>query len=89
MKSKYFVSCKKATVLMSKSFEQKLSFGENIALMVHLTMCKTCTYCFRQVKKLRGLFSKYPEAISSIEPPQNTCLSQEARTRIISNLTNN
>jgi len=83
------ISCKKATILMSKSFEEKLSLKERFALLLHLSMCKTCVYCFRQIKKLSHVFSHYDEAIFKAPPHSDLSLSEEAKQRIKSSLPNN
>ena len=82
MDTKHLHSCKRATVLMSKSFEEKLSLREHIALFAHLAMCKTCTYCFRQLKALQKVFVSYTYAISAVLTPPNLSLSEEACARI-------
>lgn len=51
------ISCKKASFLISKSEERKLTLGERMHLAMHLSMCKFCkafekqsAYISRQVK---------------------------------------
>lgn len=51
------ISCDKATFLISKKEEGKLSSGERIHLVMHLSMCKFCklfekqsVYITRQVR---------------------------------------
>ncbi len=86
MNVKHIDSCKKATVLMSKSFEKKLSLIEKTKLEAHLRICKTCTMCFRQLKGIQKLFRKYPDAISSHSPAKKATLSTSAKKKIISKL---
>lgn len=67
---------------MSKSFEERLSLRERIALIAHLAMCKTCICCFRQLKALQQVFGRYTYAISVALTPPNLSLSEEAFARI-------
>lgn len=79
---KIFISCKMATKLMSKSMEQGLSLFEKVQLYTHLFMCKTCVFCFRQVKSIQHTLSHYIDAISKIPPPSDQMLSENAKSRI-------
>jgi hypothetical protein len=56
---------------------------------MHLAMCKTCTYCFRQLKALQKVFNSYTYAISATLTPSNLSLSKEAIARIKSALREN
>ena len=51
------ITCKKATFLVSKKEENKLSFGERIQLKMHLAICKLC----RLFEKQSWLFSKHAQ----------------------------
>jgi len=79
-------SCKKATVLMSKSMEQSLSIQEQTALHAHLAICKTCCFCFKQLKSLQTTLGHYKEAIFLSPPSGQKKLSDDARQRIKNHL---
>ncbi|MFP4472818.1 MAG: zf-HC2 domain-containing protein [Candidatus Omnitrophota bacterium] len=81
------ISCKIATVLMSKSMEEELSAKEKAMLTAHLAVCRTCVYCSKQLKSLRETLKHYMEAVCSHEPPSDCCLSEKACQRIKDKLT--
>ncbi|HSV43694.1 MAG TPA: hypothetical protein VLJ10_03980 [Candidatus Bathyarchaeia archaeon] len=80
------ISCKKATVLMSKSMEQKLSLSEKGQLTAHLAICKTCTFCFNQLKGIKATIVHYAEAIFTHRVPNEQKLSEAAKQRISKHL---
>lgn len=41
-------SCKKASFLIAKKEERKLTLGERINLIMHLLMCRFCEACEKQ-----------------------------------------
>ena len=49
-----WLSCKKATFLMSKKEEGRLTLKEKIQLRLHLTICDFCTRFQKQVKFFTG-----------------------------------
>ena len=75
------ISCKKATVLMSKSLERKLTLKEKAALVSHLAVCKTCTFCYKQMKAIRKTLIYSAESIAD-HVFQNRRLSIKAKTNI-------
>lgn len=75
-------SCKQATVLMSKSMEQELSLKENAALAAHLAICKTCCFCYNQLKTIRETIKNYADVIFSHPVKDEHKLSEEAKQRI-------
>lgn len=76
------ISCKKATVLMSKSMEQRLSLKEKAELAGHLAVCKTCSFCFRQLKGIRKTIARYTEMIFRLPPSKKDVLSDDAKKRL-------
>ena len=86
MNVKHIYSCKRATQLMSKGFERKLSLREGASLKAHLAICKTCVYGFRQFKALNRLYTNYTQAILEYPPPEKIFLSLKAKKRIVSAL---
>lgn len=53
------ISCRIATELMSKSFEKKLTLKEEIQLKTHLSICKTCVLCLKQIRSIRQYLARY------------------------------
>jgi hypothetical protein len=53
------LNCHDATQLMSQSLERKLTFGERVALKVHLTICGPCRNCAKQLMILRQAARRY------------------------------
>jgi len=76
------ISCKKATVLMSKSLEEKLSLKESASLLAHLAICKTCTFCFKQLKSVKKTIVHYGEIVSHLPPRDTHSLSDDVKDRI-------
>ena len=76
------ISCKKATVLMSKSMEEELSLKESASLLAHLALCKTCSFCFRQLKSIKKTIAHYSDVIFHLPPHNEHTLSDEAKERI-------
>jgi len=85
---KISISCKMATKLMSKSMEQGLSLFEKVQLKVHLFMCKTCVFCFRQIKSIQQTLDYYIHAISEIPPSSSQVLSENTKNHMRQMLTN-
>ena len=67
---------------MSKSMEQELSLKEKASLNAHLAICKTCCFCFKQLKSLRQTLTHYAEAVFRAPAPGNPGLSDDAKQRI-------
>ena len=55
-------NCRKATFLVSKQEEQKLSFGERMRLSIHLSMCKFC----KEFEKQSSLIATKTTHLSSV-----------------------
>jgi hypothetical protein len=75
-------SCKKATVLMSKSLEKKLSLKEKSALAAHLAICKTCCFCFKQLKTIKETIARYADVIYHLPISDKHTLSNDVKKRI-------
>lgn len=50
---KIWLTCKKATFLMSKKEEGKLTFTEMVQLKLHLLICSYCTRFLKQTKLMK------------------------------------
>ncbi|MCL4549399.1 MAG: hypothetical protein M1495_12615 [Bacteroidetes bacterium] len=44
----FMITCKEATLYISKKEENKLSVSERFKLFVHLLICKLCKFFYRQ-----------------------------------------
>ncbi len=67
---------------MSKSMEQELSLPEKAQLAAHLAICKTCTFCFNQLKGIKAVLVHYAKAIFTHPVPNEQKLSEAAKQRI-------
>ena len=65
-------SCQKATYLISKKEEGKLTAGESLMLSVHLRVCDLC----RSFEKQTGLFSGITKHVN------HPTLSDEKKTQL-------
>jgi predicted anti-sigma-YlaC factor YlaD len=61
MKNLLHISCKKATYLISKNEEGKLSWLDRIRLRGHLTICSLCRKFEEQTKLIARLVRQTPE----------------------------
>lgn len=78
------VSCKKATELVERKYEGKLTFKESFQLNLHLLMCKTCNAYKKQSKLLNKALSKFFNYSSETEHLKN----EKLKEKIISKLEN-
>lgn len=69
------LNCKKASELNSRAMDEKLSFRENLALKIHLMLCRSCKNFTQQLAFLR-------EASRHAQSGHNFNLSEEAKERI-------
>jgi anti-sigma factor RsiW len=53
------LSCKKASALIDKKAETKLSIKENIQLHLHTSMCDACTAYMKQSKMISDALHKH------------------------------
>ncbi|HVT86974.1 MAG TPA: hypothetical protein VHD35_17355 [Chitinophagaceae bacterium] len=53
------LSCKKASALIDKKAETKLSVKENIQLHLHTSMCDACTAYLKQSKMISEALHKH------------------------------
>ena len=73
------ISCDKATLLISKAEEEKLSCGEKYHLQVHLMGCKFCRRYKKEIRYMSQAIDKFKEssAFSSKLPPDKKKTIQE------------
>ncbi len=48
------LSCKQTAVLVSKACDRRLSWGERLAVRLHLLICRGCRQFVRQLRFLRN-----------------------------------
>jgi hypothetical protein len=73
------LSCKQASLLVSRSCEKKLSLSERVNLRIHLMICDACT-CFRV--QLGQLHAGMQSLIDGVEQNTHLKLSTAAKARI-------
>ena len=83
MNMKWMTTCKETTELASRAMDERLSFGDRMAMRMHLAICKNCRRFSQQLKDMRRLFQT--ETAANDEVP---VLSPEARLRIANELQN-
>ena len=88
MKQSFFISCKIASQLISKSYEQKLTLKENISLRLHLLLCKFCTSNYKNLKMMHHILQRYSEILVNLTVPESSLLSNDAKSRIKAALSN-
>lgn len=55
------LSCQRATELMSMKVEKPLSTGQNLALGLHLTMCRGCRSFQKQMQTIHEACKIFPD----------------------------
>lgn len=75
-------SCKQAARLVSISFERRLNLREWLAMRIHLSMCKTCTFYGRQIAALRAIFTRHEEVLDNTAASSDEELTAQAKERI-------
>ena len=68
------LTCKQATLMASRSMDERLSLHEGLKLRWHLLICPNCVNYFRQIKLIRKIFRQRQKSA--------VYLSYEARQRI-------
>ncbi|VAW70192.1 hypothetical protein MNBD_GAMMA09-2011 [hydrothermal vent metagenome] len=53
------LNCKKATQLMSRAQDQKLSTKQKLQLKLHILMCRACTNYNRQLSFIKKAMQQY------------------------------
>jgi hypothetical protein len=80
---KWMTTCKETTELASRAMDERLSFGDRLALRMHLAICKNCTRFNQQLQDMRRLFR-----LETTADDDDSGLSTEARQRIANELRN-
>jgi hypothetical protein len=80
------IPCEKATQLISKKLDERLSFWENILLISHTALCWCCRRFERQSEKIREAIREIAHEIMAFERYQEIGmrgLSPDAKQRLI------
>ncbi|MFN3715899.1 MAG: zf-HC2 domain-containing protein [Thiobacillus sp.] len=79
---KWVTTCKETTELASRAMDARLSFGERLALRIHLAICTNCSRFARQIEDMRKVLRM------DATDDAGTGLSEAARQRIETELQN-
>ena len=74
------LTCKETALLVSQSYDRRLSWRERLGVRLHLVFCDACTHFRRQMKFLRRAISRFAQEREEIE--KEVKLSSLARERI-------
>lgn len=79
-----WVSCKKASQIMSEALDRPLPIYKKILLKFHLKMCKSCLTIEQQFKMLHNILSKQKNAQSNEEslPSYTNTLPSDIRKKM-------
>jgi hypothetical protein len=80
---RWLTTCKETTELVSRAMDERLSFGDRMAMRMHLAICKNCLRFTRQLQDMRRLFQTETRADDAVPG-----LTPEARHRIANELQN-
>lgn len=53
---KWMTTCKETAELASRAMDERLSFGDRMAMRMHLAVCDNCSRFARQLQEMRRLF---------------------------------
>ena len=79
---KWMTTCRETTELASRAMDTRLSFGERLALRMHLAICTNCTRFAQQIDDMRKVLRM--DAMDDAGPG----LPEAARQRIETELQN-
>ena len=80
--SKMFISCRKATRLMSEARERELTRRERWGLFWHVLICGMCREADLQITGLEETLRSYPEAMAAARGHSLFDLSVETKERL-------
>lgn len=76
-------SCQKATLLVSKSFDTKLSLKEQVRLFIHLLQCTACRIFKKQNVILQNELKRLRSFTENEQTYQLSAQSKEQLTKVI------
>ena len=82
--NKIMLSCKKATELVERKHENKLTLKEGFQLSLHLLMCKTCSVYEKQSKLLNKALNQFFK--NKGESEKELIKNEQLKEKIISKL---
>jgi Putative zinc-finger len=74
------LTCKETALLVSQSYDRRLSWRERLGVRLHLVFCDACTHFRRQLDFLREAIRRFTQEREEIE--KEVRLSPRARERI-------
>jgi hypothetical protein len=74
------LTCKETALLVSQSYDRRLSWRERLGVRLHLVFCDACTHFRRQLDFLRRAISRFAQHQEEVE--KTITLSAQARIRI-------
>ena len=75
--TRWLMSCREATRLVSESLDRPLSLKERLALQVHLFTCRNCMRYQSQIRRMRRAVDDYAQ--EQQRDGEGPVLSSEAR----------
>jgi hypothetical protein len=78
---KWIATCRETTELASRAMDERLPFGDRMAMRMHLAICENCTRFALQLQEMRRLFR-----VETAGNDDAAGLSEQARQRIASEL---
>jgi len=79
----HFIACKRAIYLISQSLDRKLLLSENVALKLHLKVCRHCSLRNVQIETISTFPDHYQQKDQQKDRADDaTALSPRARARI-------
>ena len=82
-------ACKQTVEIISQSMERPLTLRERLLLKLHLWVCMWCQWYLEHLKIMRDTLRLQENENNDVDVSTTTQLSDEARERIRSSLTNN
>lgn len=74
--------CKETVMVISQSFERKLSLRERVQLKLHLWVCMWCQWYMEHLQIIRNSIHERGAEFAELDAPSTPGLSSAARERI-------
>ncbi|MCK4841862.1 MAG: hypothetical protein KAT04_08260 [Methylococcales bacterium] len=75
------LTCKEVSLLASKKLDEKLTLGERVGFLLHISMCGVCRRYSKEINKVHALMLNVGKNGKSFMS-ESVKLSKEARERI-------
>lgn len=76
------INCREATKLMSRARDARLTFGERVALRLHLALCEMCRR-YQQHIGFLGVIARHLDKAAERHAKDHSGLDQAARADIL------